>query len=944
VFKIFRSFSGTAILFETASKSAKPLSLTLMMLFMFFTVVASAVFMLEPCASPDCTFKDAYNTGYFLAITLTTVGYGDQIPTHPGARMLAIITMMFGAVFLSMPIAVIGNKFELAYNNFEKKQAHKNPKLALENAKKDYQKRLEQRRHRITSGMFSMLYNFQCVEKIMEKIEKGEVAGGVADAVLREMSIIKEGSSGKQSDGGVPSKYAIKSWGDESKEGKEKPEYRKKEGSRAKVLIGPASEALSQLSRKHHFVSIDIRQLFRTNRVDTALPEHIQELMKKITMSEDELSEDKDGKKKKAIGDGQDYGDDDDEPSHAITQSASNGMQAFDLVSSMAAKHQREAAVKQARQRGSLLDKLWLVLEVHESSRCAYRTYMARWVMLGLSVAVMMLSTWPEFHAYGEDSVYCRRLVVSYCKSIELSTSPNKDKWIAANPGCFPATASSLNVSADKDYRGCMARDTCDFPSVAHNMTCSHGVMFDGCDNHPDACSMRHDFRNSVYINLMNGVTVCERTPCVDNVNVPSWYGGRSSGDYSGVWGIMETGLVFYFVLEYVTRVVVARRPKDFFMKHKANLAFTMLLVLEFVLVITSRKDWKYDAWGFQPFDQTWDTHTMRPLRIIVPLRFVAFSSDFRGIRVAMLTLERVAGRMLTPALFFAVFMVLFAGLMYVFELLECKAMQIPDGRGNLKWFYMNSNEEDDCMVQDMFDAMWIIIVTMTSVGYGGKFPRSSGGKGIAMVSAIFGAFYMAMPLTIIGSTFYTIYIEQEENRTKLQLKMKLRHAAFSLAKKTSFFKADNDHVVLESGYERLCHTLNMRKGHGDIIDKYISVQRDDIHHFDKEDFLKFKQQHLRATETLALYLHAENESEVARQHLHLASKVSGGNMRMQLSAFRQASVHLRDFDELSDPVSPARSEISAAVDNLTPKTLNKVNAQASQGHNYTSKKGSYDI
>ena len=128
------------------------------------------------------------------------------------------------------------------------------------------------------------------------------------------------------------------------------------------------------------------------------------------------------------------------------------------------------------------------------------------------------------------------------------------------------------------------------------------------------------------------------------------------------------------------------------------------------------------------------------------------------------------------------------------------------------------------------------------------------------------------------------------------------------------------------------------------IIDKYISVQRDDIHHFDKEDFLKFKQQHLRATETLALYLHAENESEVARQHLHLASKVSGGNMRMQLSAFRQASVHLRDFDELSDPVSPARSEISAAVDNLTPKTLNKVNAQASQGHNYTSKKGSYDI
>jgi hypothetical protein len=56
--------------------------------------------------------------------------------------------------------------------------------------------------------------------------------------------------------------------------------------------------------------------------------------------------------------------------------------------------------------------------------------------------------------------------------------------------------------------------------------------------------------------------------------------------------------------------------------------------------------------------------------------------------------------------------MVLFAGLMYVFELLECQAMQVPDDYGNVKWFYMNQNGEDSCMVQDMFDAMWIIIVT----------------------------------------------------------------------------------------------------------------------------------------------------------------------------------------------------------------------------------------
>jgi len=691
VFKIFRSFSGTAILVETATKSLKPLSLTLMMLFMFFTVVASMVFMLEPCASADCTFKDVYNTGYFLAITLTTVGYGDQIPSHPGARGLAILTMMFGAVFLSMPIAVIGNKFEAAYNNFEKRQAHKNPELALENAKKDYQSRLEQRRKRITHSMFSMLYDLQRVEAILEKVNNGDVnykewkAGTTTPkpATISEdkpMSNAENLLSGK-------SKYSVSN----------------SPNARAKVMSGPAAEALTHLSRKHHFVSIDIRQLFRTNRVDKSLPKHIQALMKKITQTEDsfntEVGEESDEEKENEDG-------------HRVTQEASSGVQAFDLVQKNAQRYEMQGFVRDARARNSCRDKAWLMLEAHSSSRTAYRAYMFRWVMLGISVIVMMISTWPEFHAYSENSDYCKRLVVTYCKAIDSSNSPKKSAWIAANPGCFAAKAEELNVTTTLDYRGCLTEETCDFPSVAHNLTCGHGSMFDGCENHPDACSTRDDFRNSIYSNLMNGVAVCDRTPCVDNVNVPDYVGGKSAGDYSAVWGVVESILVVYFVLEYATRVVVARDPKLFCRSHIPNLIFTILLVAEFLLVVTSRKDWRYDAWGWTPFDSLWDTHTMRPLRIIVPLRFVAFSSDFRGIRVAMLTLERVAGRMMTPFLFFAVFMVLFAGLMYVFELLECKAMQVPDGRGNLKWYYMNQNEEDDCMVQDMFDAMWIIIVT----------------------------------------------------------------------------------------------------------------------------------------------------------------------------------------------------------------------------------------
>ena len=104
---------------------------------------------------------------------------------------------------------------------------------------------------------------------------------------------------------------------------------------------------------------------------------------------------------------------------------------------------------------------------------------------------------------------------------------------------------------------------------------------------------------------------------------------------------------------------------------------------------------------------------------------------------------------------------------------------------------------------------------SMTSVGYGQRFPKSAPGKGVAILAAIFGAFYMAMPLTIIGSTFYEIYIEQEETKQKKILKLKLRKVAFNLAKKTSFFKKDDSHVVITSGYDSLSKQLKLLPEHG---------------------------------------------------------------------------------------------------------------------------------
>merc|ERR1712167_255896 len=80
------------------------------------------------------------------------------------------------------------------------------------------------------------------------------------------------------------------------------------------------------------------------------------------------------------------------------------------------------------------------------------------------------------------------------------------------------------------------------------------------------------------------------------------------------------------------------------------------------------------------------------------------------------------------------------------------------------------------------FDAMWVMIITMTTVGYGGKYPYTSSGKVVAIMSAILGSLYMAMPLTIVGNKFYDIYEQVEAQKSKAQLKS--AQLSFELQKK----------------------------------------------------------------------------------------------------------------------------------------------------------------
>lgn len=58
----------------------------------------------------------------------------------------------------------------------------------------------------------------------------------------------------------------------------------------------------------------------------------------------------------------------------------------------------------------------------------------------------------------------------------------------------------------------------------------------------------------------------------------------------------------------------------------------------------------------------------------------------------------------------------------------------------------------------NIFVSIWWALVTMTTVGYGDFYPKTTGGYFVAIFAAVFGLLLLAMPITILASNFNAFY------------------------------------------------------------------------------------------------------------------------------------------------------------------------------------------
>lgn len=139
--------------------------------------------------------------------------------------------------------------------------------------------------------------------------------------------------------------------------------------------------------------------------------------------------------------------------------------------------------------------------------------------------------------------------------------------------------------------------------------------------------------------------------------------------------------------------------------------------------------------------------------------------------------------------------------------------------------------------------AIWLTIVTMTTVGYGDVTPDSTEGSMIVSVLVVFSVLYMAMPLGIVGNAFTEVWQERDfillRNRVKHKLKS-MGLGPFDLPQVFSLFvPADGDGAMGLQDFQKMMTELRLGLASRRITDLFDAIDVDGGGSIDDQEFVK---------------------------------------------------------------------------------------------------------
>ena len=91
--------------------------------------------------------------------------------------------------------------------------------------------------------------------------------------------------------------------------------------------------------------------------------------------------------------------------------------------------------------------------------------------------------------------------------------------------------------------------------------------------------------------------------------------------------------------------------------------------------------------------------------------------------------------------------------------------------------YALEGQDEDPSSVGSALDAMWLVLCTVTTVGYGDLYPVTPWGRVVMSLVTLLGVTILAMPLAIVGARFTDRWDRRELSLIVHEMESKI-HAA----------------------------------------------------------------------------------------------------------------------------------------------------------------------
>eukprot|EP00058_Branchiostoma_floridae_P023386 XP_002608876.1 hypothetical protein BRAFLDRAFT_102038 [Branchiostoma floridae] len=225
------------------------------------------------------------------------------------------------------------------------------------------------------------------------------------------------------------------------------------------------------------------------------------------------------------------------------------------------------------------------------------------------------------------------------------------------------------------------------------------------------------DVSSSVYghaFSLVVGffITIAVITNIIETVPCNSRHNTSFGEEYPWIFECIDTTCVIIFTVEFSLLFCSAPNKCDFF-KNFMTLVDLMAILPFYLSLIIGKND------------------SITPLfRSFRGFRILRLGASTQRLKLLLLTLKECIRQLLD---------ILFAMMLFV-------------AVGSTLMFYVeNSTNDSFSSIPDVF---WYVIITMMSVGYGDAVPQTTIGMFLGALCSISGVILVAIPLTIIGTTF----------------------------------------------------------------------------------------------------------------------------------------------------------------------------------------------